>query len=353
MEYISIFKHALVISFFVFVMMLLVDFIDLVTNKRISDIIKGGKLRQYTLSSFFGSIPGCLGAFMNVSLYVRGIIGFGAVVGGMIATSGDEAFVMLSEFPGTALILFGLLFICGIIFASISDKIIEIFGISTCNTCLDAECVECAYDENSSIGIKTSIFEILQPRNFSTNLKSLSFTRFLLFMLIISFAVLVASGNLGPDSWDWERITFLVLALCTLLIIIVVSEHYLHSHIWEHIIKKHILRVFLWSFAALLFVHWGLSYWKIDLFVKQNMWLVLVISALISIIPESGPHLVFVMMFSQGLIPFSVLFTSSFVQDGHGILPLLSYNVKDAILVKVFNLVFGLSVGAILYILGF
>jgi hypothetical protein len=351
MEYVSIFKHALEISFFVFVMMLLVDFVDLITNKRISDMIKGGKLRQYTLSSFFGSIPGCLGAFMNVSLYVRGIIGFGAVVGGMIATSGDEAFVMLSEFPGTAMMLFGLLFVCGVIFASISDKIIDFFKISTCNTCLDAECVECMAD--NSIGIDTNFRDILQPGNFSNNFKSLSFTRFLFFVLILSFAALVASGHLGPESWDWERVTFIILSLCTLTIIIVVSEHYLHSHIWEHIIKKHILRVFLWSFAALLIVHWGLSYWNIDLFVKQNTWLVLVIAALISIIPESGPHLVFVMMFAQGLIPFSVLFTSSFVQDGHGILPLLSYSVKDAIIVKILNLVFGLSIGTVLYIIGF
>ncbi len=88
MEFLSIFEHALMISFFVFVMMLLVDFIDLVTNKRISDIIKGGKFRQYTLSSFFGAIPGCLGALMNVSLYVRGIIGFGLSVGGLLFAMG-------------------------------------------------------------------------------------------------------------------------------------------------------------------------------------------------------------------------------------------------------------------------
>ncbi|MCK5099665.1 MAG: hypothetical protein KAR45_16265, partial [Desulfobacteraceae bacterium] len=59
------------------------------------------------------------------------------------------------------------------------------------------------------------------------------------------------------------------------------------------------------------------------------------------------------MMFSQGLIPFSVLFTTSFIQDGHGMLPLLSYSVRDAILVKAFNLVFGLAVGGFLYLIGF
>ena len=91
MDLLSIFKHTLIICFFVFVMMLLVDFVDSISKKRISHIMKGGQWRQYTLASFFGSTPGCLGAFMNVSLYVHGMISFGAIVGGMIATSGDEA----------------------------------------------------------------------------------------------------------------------------------------------------------------------------------------------------------------------------------------------------------------------
>jgi len=64
---------------------------------------------------------------MNVSLYVHGIIISGAIVGGMIATSGDEAFVMLSQFPKTAMVLFLLLFILGIFFAWISDKLVPVF----------------------------------------------------------------------------------------------------------------------------------------------------------------------------------------------------------------------------------
>jgi len=142
MELLSIFKHTLMICFFVFVMMLFVDFVDSISKRRISDIMKGGRWRQYTLASFFGSTPGCLGAFMNVSLYVHGI-------------------------------------------------------------------------------------------------------------------------------------------------------------------------------------------------------------------PESGPHLIFMMMYAQGLVPFSVLFTASFVQDGHGMLPLLSYSIKDSILIKVFNLAFGIAVGYALFAIGF
>ena len=127
MQIISIFKHAFMITFFVFVMMLLLDIVDIITKRRISNIIQGGKWRQYTLASFLGSTPGCLGAFMNVTLYAHGTISFGALVGGMIATSGDEAFVMLSQFPFKAMALFALLFVLGIIFAWISDIIILTF----------------------------------------------------------------------------------------------------------------------------------------------------------------------------------------------------------------------------------
>ena len=349
MEIIDILKHALMITAFVFAMMLLIDFIDTASKRRMSEIIQGGQWRQYTLASFLGSTPGCLGAFMNVSLYVHGIISFGAITGGMIATSGDEAFVMLAEFPGTALLLFVLLFLMGIFFAWLSDKIVGVMGIVPCESCFEHQCKASLSGNKDLITISAAF----KPGNVIKNIHSLSFTRFLLVVFIGSFLVLILLGTVGPDSWGWKRITFVCLSVCSLYIVAVSSEHYLNVHIWEHIIKNHLLRVFLWTFGALLFVHWALAVWSLDSFIREHMIWVLVIGALIGIIPESGPHLIFVMMYSQGLIPFSVLLTASFVQDGHGMLPLLSYSLKDSILIKIFNLVFGITIGAILFFLGF
>ena len=103
----------------------------------------------------------------------------------------------------------------------------------------------------------------------------------------------------------------------------------------------------------MLFVDLGLQAWHLESFVHQNMIWVLVVAALVGMIPESGPHLVFVMMYAKGIIPFSVLLTTSFIQDGHGMLPMLSYSLKDSVLIKTFNLVFGLGIGSILFMLGF
>jgi len=82
--------------------------------------------------------------------------------------------------------------------------------------------------------------------------------------------------------------------------------------------------------------------------------LVLMVSAaLVGVIPESGPHLVFLMLYSRGLIPLSVLIVSTLSQDGHGLLPLLSHSVKDTAYVQLLTTGFSLVVGVLLYFLGF
>jgi hypothetical protein len=129
------FKHSLMITAFVFVMMVLVDYINVLTRGKMNKAVRGGLFRQYVFASFLGTTPGCLGAFMNVSFYVHGLLSFGAMVGGMIATSGDEAFVMLTLFQDKALLLFVILFLMGIVLAWIADKMALILKIKPCQEC--------------------------------------------------------------------------------------------------------------------------------------------------------------------------------------------------------------------------
>ncbi len=332
--------HSVMVTIFVFVMMLVTDYINVLTKGKLSTIIRGGRWRQYTVSSFLGATPGCLGAFMNVSFYARGLLSFGAIVGGMIATSGDEAYVMLALFPKTALLLFGILFILGIIIAATSDKIAQVFKIKPCGECrlalLHSDDKECR------------CFDINVWKSFPR----IMLVRVILLILLIILILSIITGFIGSGEHNWEEITLIVLLVVTIFIILTVSDHYLKEHIWTHIIKEHIWRVFLWTFFALLFVEIGLKYWNLENFVGSHLTWVLLLSGLVGIIPESGPHFVFVAMFSKGLIPFSVLLTSSMVQDGHGMLPLLSYSIRDSLLIKLFNLFFGLGIGIILYCIG-
>ena len=333
----DVINRSIMITIFVFAMMLLVDYFNVLTKGKMEKTVKGGRGRQYVVASFLGATPGCLGAFMNVSFYVHGLISFGAIVGGMVATSGDESFVMLSLFPREALILFAILFILGIIIAWISDKLASIFKIIPCQEC---RLQEVHYDEKLHFELASKKFP------------AFSVQRLIILAFLLTIFVFATLGIAGPKEWNWERIMLLLLLALSIFIVTTASDHYLKEHIWKHIVKKHLWRVFLWTFFALLFVEVGFQHWNLEGFITENMGWVVLISALVGLIPESGPHMVFVMMYASGLIPFSVLLTGSISQDGHGMLPLLSYTIKDSILIKLLNFSFALIIGISLYILG-
>jgi hypothetical protein len=274
----SILFESLKITLLVLIMMIIVDSINTWTKGKVALLLKGKSgFRQYFIASFIGTIPGCIGGFTNVTLYIHGLISFGALAGSMISVSGDEAFVMLAMFPKEAILLFGVLFVLGIVGGKTVDIIVKRFKIKTCQNCNE---------------------------------------------------LIVHQNEHG-------------------------LQHFSYSHIWSHIIKKHIWKIFLWTFFALLIVEVGLKYFNLQNISSQHKIVFLFLGALVGLIPESGPHLIFVTLFSTGLIPFSVLLTSSIVQDGHGMLPLLSYSLKDSVKIKMFNFIIGLSLGLGLFVLGF
>jgi hypothetical protein len=159
--------------------------------------------------------------------------------------------------------------------------------------------------------------------------------------------VALSIGILGGNIWNWKKIIFFVGSIISIFIILTVPDHFLKEHIWKHIIKKHFLRVFLWTLGALLTVHFIENFLDIISWIKTNTLSILGLATIIGIIPESGPHMIFVTMFSQGLIPFAVLLASSISQDGHGTLPLLSVSRKIFIYLKIINIVIALIIGFI------
>lgn len=109
------FGHALMITGFVAVMMLVIEYVNVATRGSWERTLSKHAWGQVVLSAGLGATPGCLGAYAVTSLYVHRIITFGALVAAMVASCGDEAFVMLAMFPDRALQLFGLLLVVGLV----------------------------------------------------------------------------------------------------------------------------------------------------------------------------------------------------------------------------------------------
>lgn len=175
----------------------------------------------------------------------------------------------------------------------------------------------------------------------------------MLILLTTMFIAALLTGIVGPSEWNWKMCTFLTGGLFILFVFVTVPEHFLKEHFYNHILKKHLLRIFLWTWGAFIVLHFVESNMELGNLLQNNQFLILFLAVLIGIIPESGPHLVFVTLFSQNLIPFSILLANSIVQDGHGILPLLAESQKDFFKVKIINLFVGLLMGLLFMLLGF
>ncbi|MEA2102205.1 MAG: putative manganese transporter, partial [Thermodesulfobacteriota bacterium] len=166
------------------------------------------------------------------------------------------------------------------------------------------------------------------------------------------FLVFLVIGEVGPGEWGWIKITILSSTLMGLFIVCTVPDHFIEEHLWEHVVKKHAPRVFMWTFGALLIMSFITGNMHLEDLVHDNTWAVMLAAALVGIIPESGPHLIFLTMYAKALIPVSIFIVSSIVQDGHGMLPLLAYSRRDFLVVKLINIVVGLVVGIVLLCFG-
>lgn len=256
-------------------LMILIEYLEIKFKNKIREVLTGKPLNQYVIASLLGAIPGCMDAFLVVSLYIHGMVGFGALTAVMLSTAGDEAFIMLAMAPEAAVKIFAITIILGIIGGFLADIAVKRLKIKTCEHC---------------------IIEIHEEQT---------------------------------------------------------GAHFLKEHVYEHIIKKHMPRLFLWIFVPLTVVEFLIQNFDFASVISNLPVSVLIIfAALVGIIPESGPHMIFLILFSKGLIPFSVLLVSTLSQDGHGLLPLLSHTIKDTLYVQIFTTGFSLVIGIILLLIG-
>jgi hypothetical protein len=334
---IEVVKNTIMITSFVLVIMLLIEYINV---KSKGSWIKGIEKRQwlqYILCSALGIIPGCVGTFAVVSMYIHNLVSFGALLSALIVTFGDEAFVMFALMPLTTLKLCVIILIIGLIAGFAADKFIKARLLKP-NIKLHLEIHNVETDE-----------KIFDFKNILSHLRNLSFARGALlggiFLIIVGIVAGEFNEDIGHSSWYWEQISFLVVMIIGLLIILTVSEHFLEDHLWKHLFKKHFVRIFLWTFGTLLFLSVFKTYLHWDAWIKSNQLIILLLAVFIGIIPESGPHLIFVTLFLGNAIPFTTLLASSIVQDGHGALPLLAESKRSFFLAKAINILIGLVVG--------
>jgi hypothetical protein len=154
------------------------------------------------------------------------------------------------------------------------------------------------------------------------------------------------------NSWNWFRITFLILSLVALAIVATVPDHFLNEHLWHHLIRVHAWKIFLWTVGALAVTHLLVESFDIDTIVNNHKLPLLLTACMVGILPTSGPHMIFITLYAQGAIPLSVLVANCIVQDGHGLIPTLAHSRKTFVFIKSLKFVLGFGAGLILHAMG-
>lgn len=269
--FLDILKESVVITLVVTALMLAIEALDFLLKGRMLEGLRRTRFGQILASALLGVIPGCAGGYVSVSMYARGMFSFGALLAMMIATTGDEAFLMLALFPRKALLIFAGLFALALAVA---------WGVDAFSRRRHGE------------------------------------VRYI--------------EHLSPEATHDGK---------------TLKERLVH-------ILPHALRVFLWTFGVLLLVAFLQE--KVDLgaWIQAHPAFSIAIAILVGLIPQSGPHMAFVTLFADGLLPLPVLIASCIVQEGHAGLPLLSESKGAWLRAKLIKVVLAIVVSAVLTLAG-
>lgn len=393
-------RNSILITGLVIVMMMMIESLNIESKGLFFKGLKKTRIGQVIFGALLGSIPGCMGGFATVSLYTHRMFSFGALIAMMIASSGDEAFIMLAMIPDQALIIFAVLFVVAIIAGIVTDLIYDKVHKKHCH---HHDHSECGADTDCHDG-----YTVCKPacEHHSEHIDShtdpitqrdahFTWKRIAMFIGLAIFIAALATGQLGHDhsahshsqeahalhdadvsthdhhhhdgcthhdchskhsvshtepsinllDEQWMNVLFAGLSVIILFVLLFASNHFIEEHMWNHIIRKHLLTIFCWTFGVLLIVSFGLQYVKLDEWISSNTALMIILATLIGIIPESGPHMIFVTLYATGIVPLPVLLASSISQDGHSSLPLLAESRKSFLWAKLINCAVALIVG--------
>lgn len=406
-------------------MMMIIEFINVKTGGLWSKRLQTSPWIQIVIGAVMGVIPGCLGTYTVVSLYIHRVVNFPALMATLIATAGDESFFMFSLFPGKALLITAILFVLAIVVGGVLQSTMKnkFIGLTEKSFPLHEGHDVCHHHGHHHEDEKCEVCD--HHHSVKENFRNLTFVRALLMTMCVTILTLILGGVIdgqhqlnmlmggqseesvveafgvehhhecnhhelhesnecnhhelrelnecnhhesyelnesheclehhhdhGGEA-DWIRYTLIAMFLIIMVIVVVADEHFLEEHLWEHVIKVHLPKIVLWTTAVIVGLTIINHFVDIHGLVTKNPYVVLAAALLIGIIPQSGPHLIFVLLFMQGSIPLSILLASSIVQDGHGALPLLAESRKAFFLSKGISVLLGLVVGIAGLMIGF
>ena len=290
----------------------------------LSNFFKKNTNFQVPIAACLGAIPGCGGAIIIVTQYLQGNITFGCLVAVLTSTMGDAAFLILAKQPASALLIFLICMVVGIVTGFIIDYIIPN-----------------KYSKTNISKLNLKLGEI-QNRNHL----------FLYKFWLVIFIPGSILGILGQFQINLEKIlnfdiNYFLGFSATLLAMFIwsinpFSDKAISVDTSRNIQSKSIDMtnfVTVWVVVGFLFFDLGMYFTGIDFKKLFDVMLPLTpfLAIFVGFIPGCGPQILTATLYLNGYIPFSAEIGNAISNDGDALFPAIAICPKEAILATVYS----------------
>lgn len=306
-------------------------------QQRFSHWLKDHPRAQVVFSAAMGALPGCGGAIIVVTQYVRGQLSFGGVVAVLTATMGDAAFLLLAAEPTTGLLLIAISMVVGVISGLTIDAI---HGPDWLRPNIDPK-----VDPQDRPA---------QAREASTS-ASIQGQFWKWAMLPCIGIALLYSFQQDPNQWlglseGSVEVIGAVMLLGMLLLWgtsrevkgyeMAVSEDPKLKQ--EHLLQRVALDthfVTAWVVSAFLVFELAIHFTGLDMTALFSNWLLMLplMGVLIGLLPGCGPQILVTSMYISGAVPFSTQMGNAISNDGDALFPAIAMAPKAALMATIYS----------------
>ncbi|HZK02577.1 MAG TPA: putative manganese transporter [Anaerovoracaceae bacterium] len=394
------------VTVFVGAVLLLFGYIDFQQQGAFVDSIERLKKYQPLIGALLGILPGCGGSIFLMPLYLKGTVTFGTIVATLIATSGDAAFVTLTQAPK---VFFKITVICFFV-GTFTGYIVDYLKIGdwvkkkspkrkmnnlegkheTAESTIDAmyeshekhakmadesfACRSCelkhiGHEEGDEIDMLLHHRKPLDPGKFGYRL---CHNYYMVFWIVISLGFVL--GVIELTQKDINNLPGLpnigmimgLIGTAVTLFYMICSKKFIQAQTHED--EEHKLFslketfahnaqetafVGTWVFFAYLVYELGVYFAGGEQVIANVMTSAgltsVFVGVLIGIIPGCGPQVIFVSLYLKGMFPFAALLANSISQDGDALFPLIAMDRKAAFWATVINTIPAILVGVVAY----
>ncbi len=362
----------LVVGVFVAPILLLFGYIDYKKAGKLTQVMEKSKRWQPILGALAGLIPGCGGAIMIMPLFFKKSVTFGTVVAALLASTGDSAFVLISTVPIQYLVVsvvaFPLAVFTGYLvdMSKLGENIIKKYDVR------QERKEELIFFQQEKGYVTLQTPQKVKLQGFLSQNKLIYF-----YWIIIVFGLIL--GILNLFQVDINELFFPNLGVILggsgtmfSIILMVLSKKILNDDTYVETKKKLLSMqntfinnaketafIVTWVFVAFLvfessmFIMGGGSYAAgieiIKVAILATGLTSVILGAVVGLIPGCGPQIIFIVLFSKGIIPFAALLANAISQDGDALIPLLALDRRSAFWATVITTIPAVIIGLLVY----